>query len=69
MTLINGIVQIFNGDIDIGLIRTDAGAIVTFSSSALLDTDPRLIQEGTRVYLDILITASGMTANNVSKAV
>ncbi len=60
-----GIVKWFDRDIRTGVIRTDAGANVLFFDSVLQESDPRLIREGTRVSLDILISQSELTAVNV----
>jgi cold shock CspA family protein len=67
-TMLNGTVKWLNRDIGTGFIRTDAGANVLFLYSILQDSNPRLIREGTRVCLDILISQCGLMAINVRAA-
>lgn len=63
-----GTVRWFNRTIGAGFIRTDNGENVLFLHSAVKESDPSLIREGTRVRLDVQKSQSGLRANNVRVA-
>jgi len=63
-----GTVRWFNRTIGAGFIRTDNGENVLFLHSAVKESDPSLIREGTRVRLDVQESPSGLRANNVRVA-
>jgi len=63
-----GNVRWFNRTIGAGFIRTDNGENVLFLHSAVKESDPSLIREGTRVCLDVQESQSGLRANNVRVA-
>ncbi len=61
----NGIVKWFNRTIGAGFIRTDDGENVLFLQSAIRESDPGLIREGSRVSVEVLETHCGLTATRV----
>ena len=63
--MLNGTVRWFNRTIDAGFIRTDDGENVLFLHSAVKESDPSLIREGSRVSVDIQESQHGFTATHV----
>ena len=61
----NGTVRWFNRTIGAGFIRTDDGENVLFLHSAVKESDPSLIREGSRVSVDVLESQYGFTATHV----
>ncbi len=64
----DGTVRWFNRTIGAGFIRTDDGKNVLFLQIAVMESDPGLIREGSRVCLDILESQYGLRAINVRAA-
>jgi len=63
--MLNGTVRWFNRTIGAGFIRTDDGENVLFLQSAVKESDPSLIREGSRVSVDVLVSQHGFTATHV----
>ena len=60
-----GTVRWFNQMIGVGFIRTDDGRNVFFLKSTVRESDPSLIQAGSRVCIDAQESQYGLTATSV----
>ena len=60
-----GTVRWFSPMIGAGFIRTDEGLNVLFLSRVILESSPGMIQEGTRVSVEMLEGQEGFTATRV----
>ncbi len=60
-----GTVMWFNTKTGAGYIRTDRSGDVLFLNNAIQNSDPRSIDKGTRVFLDVLKSKYGITATKV----
>jgi len=60
-----GIVRWFNRTLGAGFIRTDDGKNVLFLKTVVKESDPSLIQAGSRVCIDAQESQYGLTATSV----
>ena len=61
-----GIVRWFNRTLGAGFIRTDDGKNVLFLKTVVKESDPSLIQAGSKVCVEALESQYGLTATQVN---